>query len=98
MSGEMPMNIPSVISRKRPLSDATLEMNTPKREYYPQQFHPYPYMNMMTPPPMFQTPPFSIRGDENHQPPPFMSGEFCPPVGSIFNEMQMHMNAPYTPF
>ncbi|KAK6016932.1 transcription factor AP-2 [Ostertagia ostertagi] len=44
-------------SRKRPLADATLEMNTPKREYY-QPFHPYPYMNMM----------------------------------------QMHMNAPYTPF
>ncbi|XGW21047.1 hypothetical protein V3C99_004197 [Haemonchus contortus] len=101
MSGGMQMNNPTM-SRKRPLADTTLELNTPKRECY-HQFPPYPYMNMMTPPPMFHSTPFSIRSDwkdENHQPPPFMPGDFCQPVGPIFNEMPMQLNTPvpYTPF
>ncbi|VDO38567.1 unnamed protein product [Haemonchus placei] len=90
MSGGMQMNNPTM-SRKRPLADTTLELNTPKRECY-HQFPPYPYMNMMTPPPMFHSTPFSIRSDwkdENHQPPPFMPGDFCQPVGPIFNEVTL---------
>lgn len=86
----MEMSNPT-ISRKRPLTDANLDLNTPKREYY-QQFHPYPYMNMMAPQPMFQSTPFAMRTDENHQPPPpFMGGEFCQPI-------QMQMNAQFSPF
>lgn len=46
MPGAMEMSNPT-ISRKRPLTDANLDLNTPKREYY-QQFHPYPYMNMVS--------------------------------------------------
>ncbi|EYB87818.1 hypothetical protein Y032_0256g345 [Ancylostoma ceylanicum] len=90
MSSDMAMSntsAPSSMnSRKRPLSDAP-EMNTPKREYY-QPFQHYPYMNMMTPPPMFQSTPFSMRGDENQPPPHFMPGDFCHPMAF----------PPYTPF
>ncbi|VDM80761.1 unnamed protein product [Strongylus vulgaris] len=90
MSGEMTMsNSPtsaSMNSRKRPLTDASTELNTPKREYYPH-FQPYPYMNMIPPPPMFQSTPFSMRPDEN-QPPPHFMPEFCHPMPF----------PPYTPF
>ncbi|ETN83971.1 transcription factor AP-2 [Necator americanus] len=82
MSGDMGIgNGPapnSMNTRKRPLTDA-MEMNTPKREYY-QNFQTYQYMNMMTPPPMFHSTPFSMRGDENQPPPQFMAGEFCQPI------------------
>ncbi|KJH44308.1 transcription factor AP-2 [Dictyocaulus viviparus] len=76
MSNDMLMNNPSSTNRKRPLTDSTMEMNTPKREYY-QQFNAYQYMNMMNPPPMFQSTPFTMRNDENQ--PTFMTGEFCQP-------------------
>ncbi|KHJ87077.1 transcription factor AP-2 [Oesophagostomum dentatum] len=94
MSGEMAMNnasaSASMNSRKRPLADASsMELNTPKREYY-QPFHPYPYMNMMTPPPMFQSTPFHMRGDENQPPPHFMPGEFCHPTVIMSGEMAMN--------
>ncbi|KAK6727966.1 hypothetical protein RB195_005556 [Necator americanus] len=83
MSGDMGIgNGPapnSMNTRKRPLTDASMEMNTPKREYY-QNFQTYQYMNMMTPPPMFHSTPFSMRGDENQPPPQFMAGEFCQPI------------------
>ncbi|VDL72531.1 unnamed protein product [Nippostrongylus brasiliensis] len=90
MSGAVEMNNNPLMSRKRPLTDANVEMNTPKRECY-QQFHPYQYMNMMAQQPMFHSTPF--RGDENHHlPPPFMTPDFCP-------SMQMQMNVPpFTPF
>ncbi|KAE9420464.1 hypothetical protein Angca_002056, partial [Angiostrongylus cantonensis] len=73
---------PSSVNRKRPLTDATMGMNTPKREYY-QDFNPYQYMNMvMNPQPMFQSTPFAMRTDENQ--PPFMTGEFCSPMNTSY--------------
>lgn len=88
MPADMLMDNPSSVNRKRPLTDATMGMNTPKREYY-QDFNPYQYMNMMNPQPMFQSTPFAMRTDENQ--PPFMTGEFCSP-------MHMQMNTSYTSF
>lgn len=85
----MIMNNPSSVSRKRPLTDSTMEMKTPKREYY-QQFNPYQYMDVVVnPQPVFQSTPFAMRTDENQ--PPFITGEFCPP-------MAVQMNTSYTPF
>lgn len=86
----MEMGINPSMSRKRPLAESNMEMITPKREYYPT-FHPYPYMNMVGPQPVFQSSPFALRNDENHHPPPFMSTDFCQP-------MHMPMNNHYTPF
>uniref|UniRef100_A0A0K0CSV9 TF_AP-2 domain-containing protein n=1 Tax=Angiostrongylus cantonensis TaxID=6313 RepID=A0A0K0CSV9_ANGCA len=90
MPADMLMDNPSSVNRKRPLTDATMGMNTPKREYY-QDFNPYQYMNMvMNPQPMFQSTPFAMRTDENQ--PPFMTGEFCSPV--TLAELKRRIAAP----